>query len=251
MANYHLDGIVILMEKSLLELGTPRDMQKWARRLGLKVLSLEQLDKQNLVSQLHRLQETHAQALLMWGYLEETLAVRRTLADVGWNPRLFFSQAGPAMTEYSKALGDLANYTLGCGTWDPEVAGAFPGGIEFLNSFREEYKRDPSYHAANGYAAGVILAEAITRAGTANREKVRDVLSSLDTVTLVGRYGVDERGVQIRQNPIIYQWQDGRRRVIWPKILSTAPLQFPPGTEKGVTTSRSNAGAARIEKHLE
>lgn len=230
MADRNVDKLVIVVDQALMDLGTPREMLKWAKRFGLKVLSHEQLDRPNLATQLRRLQNTGAQALLMWGYFDETVTVKRTLAEVGWTPRLFFSQVAPALDEYGKVLGDLANYTLGSGVWDPEVSRAFPGGIDFMNSFREEYKCVPSYHAASGYAAGVILAEAISRAGDTDREKVRDILSSLDTVTLVGRYGVDEKGIQIRQHPIIYQWQNGHRKVIWPESLSTATLQFPPET---------------------
>jgi branched-chain amino acid transport system substrate-binding protein len=228
MAYHKIDRMVILVDEDLLRLGTPRDAVKWAHRFGLQVLCLEQLDRQNLEAQLRRLQQTGAQALVMWGYLDDTVAVRRTLAELGWTPRLFFSQVAPALDEYGGILGDLANYTLGSGVWDPEVGPAFPGGIEFLKSFRKEYGRVPPYHAASGYAAGVILAEAISRAGSTDREKVREILSNLDTVTLIGRYGVDAKGVQIRQHPIIYQWQYGRKRVIWPESLSTSSLQFPP-----------------------
>jgi branched-chain amino acid transport system substrate-binding protein len=228
MARFRIERLVILVDESLLRLGCPRDAEKWAGRFGLNILFLECLNKQAPTEQLRRARDVGAEAVLVWGYFDDAVAVRRDLAEIGWTPRLYFSQFGPSMDEYGNVLGELANYSLACGIWDPEVGRSYPGGIEFLDSFRQEYKHNPSYHATNGYAAGVILAEAISRAGDTDREKIREILSNLDTVTLIGRYGVDERGVQIRQLPVIVQWQNGRKRVIWPESLSTAQLEFPP-----------------------
>jgi len=228
MARARIDQLVILVDESLLALGSPREAQKWAGRFGLNILFLERLNKQAPTEQLRRARDAGAQGLLVWGYFDDAVAVRRALAEIGWTPRLYFSQFGPSLDEYGKVLGELANYSLACGIWDPRIGRAYPGGTEFLDSFFQEYKRDPSYHAAIGYAAGVILSEAILRTGDTDREKIREMLSNLDTVTLAGRYGVDEKGVQIRQSPVIYQWQNGRKRAIWPESVGNAPLEFPP-----------------------
>jgi len=231
LASCNIDRLVILVDESLLHLGTPRDARKWADRFGLKILLMEGLALKDLKDQLRRARDSGAQALLIWGYFDDAVAARKALVEIGWTPRVFFSQVAPALEEYHKVLGDLANYSVACAVWEPEIGRSYPGGIDFLESFRREYKRDPSYHAALGFAAGVILAEALSRAGSTDREKVRDILSNLDTVTLVGRYGVDEKGVQVRQRPVIFQWQNGRKRVIWPEPFSTGSLQFPPETE--------------------
>ncbi|AFM23541.1 amino acid ABC transporter substrate-binding protein [Desulfomonile tiedjei] len=231
MAESNVTRLVILVNDALMQLGSPRDAEKWARRFGLEVVSLETASMPDIGEQLRRARDSGVHAILVWGYFHDAVAIRKALASIGWTPRIFFAQMGPALDEYCKVLGDLADYSLGCCIWDPKIGSSFPGGSEFLNSFRREYKRDPSYHAANCYAAGVILAEAISRAGCMDREKVREVLSNLDTVTLIGRYGVDEAGVQVRQRPIIVQWQNGRKRIVWPETLRTAPLLFPPETK--------------------
>jgi len=231
MVGCHVDTLVILVDKALMDLGSPLGARKWAGRFGMKILFLESVNRQDPAEQLRRARDAGAHAIVVWGYFDDAVAVRRALAEIGWTPRLFFSQVAPALEKYGKVLGDLADYSLGCSIWEPDIGRHFPGGVEFLESFREEYKREPSYHAANGYAAGTILAEAISRAGSTDREKIREVLSALDMITLIGRYGVDERGVQMRQRPVIVQWQNGRKMVVWPEPLSTAPLVFPPGSK--------------------
>ncbi len=227
MAGCNIDRLVILVDDAMFRMGSPRDARKWAKRFGLTILFLESLDTRNLADQLRRARQAGAQGLVAWGYLDDAVAVRRTLTKVGWTPRLFFTPCAPALEEYGRMLGELANYTVGGSVWEPEIGRSYPGGNEFLETFLHEYCSPPSYQAAIGYAAGVILAEAITRAGGTDREKIRQILANLDTVTLIGRYGVDEKGVQIRMRPTIVQWQDGRKRVVWPEDLRAAPLQFP------------------------
>ena len=45
-------------------------------------------------------------------------------------------------------------------------------------------------------------------------------------MTLIGRYGVDRTGMQIRQFPVIVQWQGGRKEIVWPEELKTADPDF-------------------------
>ena len=59
------------------------------------------------------------------------------------------------------------------------------------------------------------------------RSAVADALSSLDTVTVLGHFAVDPRGMQLRHFPVTIQWQDGRKAVVWPRDLATAePVIF-------------------------
>jgi len=44
----------------------------------------------------------------------------------------------------------------------------------------------------------------------------------MDTMTVIGRYGVDKSGMQIRHFPLIIQWQKGKKKVVWPDKLQGA-----------------------------
>ena len=58
----------------------------------------------------------------------------------------------------------------------------------FLKAFREEYKKEPSAVAALGYDAYLVIVDAITRAGSADPQKIRDALAQ--TKDLEGAAGV-------------------------------------------------------------
>ena len=83
-----------------------------------------------------------------------------------------------------------------------------------------------SYHAATAYASGQILETAIKKAGSLDREKIRVILSSMDTISILGRYGVDKRGMQTKHFNIIVQWQNGKKKVVWPDELKTSDPIF-------------------------
>ena len=42
------------------------------------------------------------------------------------------------------------------------------------------------------------------------------VLADLDTNTIIGRYGVDRTGMQVKSVPLIVQWRNGRKVIVWP-----------------------------------
>jgi len=135
LAGCNIDRMVLLVDKPLLELGTPRDARKWADRFGLKILLMESLSLKDLKDQLQRARDSGAQALLTWGYFDDAVAARKALVEIGWTPRVFFSQVAPALEEYHKVLGDLANYSVACGVWEPEIGHSYPGGMVFWSRF--------------------------------------------------------------------------------------------------------------------
>ena len=86
-----------------------------------------------------------------------------------------------------------------------------PGCNEFYNAYIQGYNEKPSYHAATAYAGGQILEAAIKKAGSLDREKIRVILSSMDAISIIGRYGVDKTGAQIKHFNLIIQWQNGKK----------------------------------------
>jgi hypothetical protein len=42
----------------------------------------------------------------------------------------------------------------------------------------------------------------------------------------MGRFKVDEKGRQIGHNPILIQWQNGVKEIVYPTKLQTAPAIF-------------------------
>ena len=200
----------------------------WARRLGLDITIDSTFvtgteDLRPLVSQV---QESGAEAFIVCGYFEETVKVRSAMAEISWKPKAFYASVGPVLKEYSSTLGGLAEGTFSSTQWEYHAGLNFPGTHTFNQTFLEKYAMEPSYHAATAYAAGEILEKAVNRAGTLDRARIREVLSRMDAISIIGRYGVDNKGQQNKHFPLIIQWQSGKKEIVWPKDLATSEPLF-------------------------
>ena len=72
-----------------------------------------------------------------------------------------------------------------------------------------------------------MLTEAVKRAGSLDREKIRDAILKLDFNTVFGAFKVDQDGFQIGHKMITFQWQDGKKVIVWPEELAAHPPRFP------------------------
>src|SRR5438309_2039444 len=82
--------------------------------------------------------------------------------------------------------------------------------------------------AAQGYAAGTVLGEALRRAGSADQEKLRAALAALELDTVLGRYKVDPKtGEQTGIKAAVVQIETGRPLAVWPPELRAAKPVLP------------------------
>jgi branched-chain amino acid transport system substrate-binding protein len=229
LLRHGIERVAIVSADDMFSVTVAAGADKWAKRLGLKVTLLEQFKKgtKNLDDLAARIKESGAEAIVVGGHFDESIDVRRSLSSIVWYPRAYFATLGPAVQKYHDLLQDEAQYTFSMSNWE-ENGVQFPGSQKFLTDFSDTYGKRPSYQAAAGYSVGQILEAAIGRIGSLDRQKLRDSLSSLDTLTVLGRYGVDSTGQQIRHFALVVQWQDTNLEVVGPAdlqgIKSIAPV---------------------------
>ncbi len=200
---------------------------KWADRLGLQVVFRKTFknDMVNLDPIAESVKISGAEALIVCGHFDEAVNMRQALQNIGWYPKAYYASVGPVLQTYYDRLGDKAENTFSSTQWMYYDKLPFPGGKAFHQSFLATYNVEPTYHAAAAYAVGVLLTQAVQKTGSLDRKRIRDALASMDMMTMLGRYGVDRTGVQIRHFSLIIQWINGRQEVVWPSELSTtAPL---------------------------
>lgn len=204
--------------------------KKWAERFGLKTALYESFkkDTENLNFIVLKAKTLKAQALIVCGHFNESINVRQSLKKINWHPKAYFASVGPALPSFRDKLKSDANYAFSASQWEHEhhEGARLPGCKEFYDAYLKIYNESPSYHAATAYAGGQLIETAIKKAGRINREKIRLVLLSMDAVSIIGRYSVDRRGMQIKHFNVIVQWQNGAKKVVWPEELRTAEPVF-------------------------
>ena len=170
---------------------------------------------------------------------EDAVAITRQLKALNVNPRMVGLTVGVDSLKFYEALGRDAEFVYGVTPWVPElvdlragglipIARQYPGAREFIESYRKEFPgADSSYHSAAGYGGCQVLVEAIRRAGSLDSEALRDAILRMDRSTVFGRFKVDRKGVQIGSKMVMFQWQDGKKVIVWPEELAQGQPRFP------------------------
>jgi branched-chain amino acid transport system substrate-binding protein len=177
-----------------------------------------------------------ADALMGGGHYPDGSTLARQLHDQKAGLKWVTLLVAPDTPKFAE-LGDAAVGVSVPSQWMPQVTfkpDFGPSAKEFAARFNDKYKIAPGYHAAGGYAAGLILQHAIEESGSIDQAKVAAALNKIDVTTLFGRtkFSTDpkEHGLQIAHAMVLGQWQKkgGQlvKEVIWPHEAKTADILY-------------------------
>ena len=96
-----------------------------------------------------------------------------------------------------------------------------------MKAFRGKYQVLPDFHAACGYAAGKLVEAGLREAGTLEQEKLRDAFARVKFDSPLGAHEAGKDNMQMGARPVLFQFQLGRRQVVWPESAATAKLVVP------------------------
>jgi len=186
----------------------------------------------DFAAQVARARKMEADAWIAFGLPQDAVEMVKSFRRLGYAPRLFVAQ-GAAHPDFVTRLGQYAEYAIGITPYDRRAATR--GNGEFAVAFARKWSADPGPLAAEGYAAGRVLEDAVRRAGSLDQEKLREALSALETETPLGAYRVERAGAQVAARPLFVQIQRGRRQIVWPEAQATAKLlPYPSWAERPV-----------------
>jgi branched-chain amino acid transport system substrate-binding protein len=236
-----LKTIALIGEDSLFPHAAVKGASELARKRGLQVVIAEHYPKgtSDFSAILTRARATTPDAFAAATFFDDAVAVTRQAKDLNLNPKMFTVTVGSAQPKFYELLGRTAEFVYGPSQWEPElvtlragglipIARQYPGAREFVEAHHKEYPgADLSYQTAAGYAGCQVLTEAVKRAGSLDREKIRDAILKLDFNTVFGAFKVDGDGVQVAHKMVVFQWQDGKKVIVWPEELAPGKPRFP------------------------
>lgn len=164
------------------------------------------------------------------GYTQDLILVRKQMKDLGVTAPIVTMVTGPAYKEFTDGLGELANGVTSSSWWHHATSykgvGVWPTTADFYKEFTAANKGDPDYVHASCAAAAVVLGNAIERAGSTDKAKVRDALVKTDIMTFYGPIKFSANGMnQVRDLPII-QVQGKEIKVLAPADIKNADMQL-------------------------
>lgn len=177
-------------------------------------------------------------AIMGGGHFADGQQFAKALFEKGVNAKLVALLVAPPEPTFAE-IGDAAFGIVGPSQWEPLAAFApdfGPSGDEFVAAYKAAYGEEPSYHAAGGYVAGLILQKAIETAGSLDTEALKAALDGMDMMTFYGNIKFDttaeKHGLQIGHSMVYVQWQKDAsdtlvKQVVWPAEGKTAEPIYP------------------------
>jgi len=223
-----LKTLALVNEDTLFPKATVQGTIELAKKKGLQVVFVEAYPKGNtdFSAILTKIRAANPDVLGAATYFDDAVAITRQMKELNVNPKMYGVTVGGDLPKFYELLGKNAEFVYGSTQWEPELP--YSGAKEFSEAHKKEFPgADLSYHAAGGYGGCQVLVEAIRRAGSLDGEKVREQILKLDTNTVYGGFKVDQDGFQISHRMVTFQWQEGKKVIVWPDELAAGKALFP------------------------
>ena len=235
MARQGLDTVSILYEDSPFHRDAVAGARHWAKRFGMTPIFIKSFPpgSREHVQLLEDALRERADGLILSVYPPDGYLILDLLQSKPWRPAVLGMTIAPLHPAFHETAGPIAEGLFGPSQWEPDERIPFPGTMGFINDFERSFQKLPSYHAGAAFAACQIFERVITEVGALDHDVIRDRISGLDAVTVIGRFKVDHLGRQVGHNPILVQWQQGKKEIVYPAKMRTAPPRFDVFRETG------------------
>jgi len=152
------------------------------------------------------------------------MTIVKQMKELDFNTKVnvFIRAADPPV--WSQNLGKDGDYVLLSPGW--HFAARYPKVAELNEAHQKLFNRPADPLVGPAYACLQILADAVTRAKTLDRDKIRDAIAATKMMTVVGpvRFRADGTG---EVKVFFQQWLKGKQELVWPKEFATAPFAYP------------------------
>jgi branched-chain amino acid transport system substrate-binding protein len=158
--------------------------------------------------------------IFLSAFLNDAVLVLRTLRGLGIKTPVV-SAGGVASDAAGRAMGSGADRVFMPWSWNWDLP--IPGESELVAAYKQAHP-DAPYPPNNeqlgmGYAAGMIMRQAMETAASRDSQKIRDVIASAEFANLPmpgKRIAFDATGLNRHATLIVTEWNDGNAHTVWP-----------------------------------
>jgi branched-chain amino acid transport system substrate-binding protein len=183
------------------------------------------LDGKDFSAVLSKVRGAKADLFMVDAHLPDFITMHRQYLSAKMCNQLITYGARGTESDARTALGqDGVAYILSAVWWNRQLGNE---GLnkEFADAFKAKYGTDPEWYQATSYEAGRALLTAIAKAGSVDRQKVRDALSGLDIDSVLpgGRLSFPAAKGGQASYPFVVQQNlpDGSSPIIFPADVAT------------------------------
>ncbi len=192
---------------------------------------------------LMKAKKENAQVILIWMDMPETSILLKQWYDMKV-PALPFGTIISAAEEpgFWKATEGKGEYCMASVVNAGNAPSkATPWTMKFVDAYKKKWGLEPEgYGTSSSYMAVYTLKDAIERAGSLDSDKVVAALEKTDLMGVYGRIKFNPKNHQVIPSVdpnegavgTIFQWQAGKRIVVFPPKIAVGEVKLPPWMKK-------------------
>jgi len=170
--------------------------------------------------------------ILLSCYLADGILLTKAFAQLKIGAMVFAKGAEHSQEAFLTAVGNLADYHLWMIPWHKDLLEKDTSLKEVYSKYVAGTKKDLTSYGAMGYSNVYILKDALERAASRDRDKVRDALATTKITSgralmLPGKpleFGPDGQAKKVL--PIVMQTQNAVEKLVYPADLAPAANQL-------------------------
>ncbi len=201
-----------------------------ANARGYTIVASEQYapGSKDFTDSILKIKGANADILLALPTPPDGVAIAKQLGEQGFAPKFSMFIRAPDVPTWPKDTGTVGDYVTIAPGWFNAMK--FPG-VDQLNAEHQALpdvtpSRPADPIVGPAYACVQILAAAIEKAGSLDRDAIRDAIAATDLDTVVGHMTFNDDGTG--NMPVaILQYQQGKVQEVWPPEFKTAELIYP------------------------
>ena len=231
--NFKPKSMAIIYENSMFGTNGAMQMMSFCEDNAIEVSALIGYDREMASQTFFRpllapLTEEIPDVIYMISYLEDAVALVKTVRELKLTSLLCGGAGGFTLEEFVKRAGDAANYLLTATLWSEHLL--FPGAKEYHERYVQMYGVEPDYHGAEAYSALLVAADGLKRAESLRPQDIRSALNKTFMITPFGPvkfYSYEDFERQNSVRTLVTQIINGRFKIIWPPDLANSQFVQP------------------------
>ena len=205
-----------------------------AEERGYEIVAQESYDRgvTDFRPVLNRFAQADPDAVFMVSYAEDSVGIMRQISEVGLDADIYAGgAAGFALPGFIEGAGEAAEHVVTATAWTEALP--YEDVMGLYEALREELGgSEPSYHAAQAYAAVMTAADVYRRAADMSPASIQQALAETELDTRYGPIQFEDYDGYQNQNPldmVAQQVQDGRFVTVYvsPEVEAPGGLTFP------------------------
>lgn len=166
-----------------------------AKRYGIQIVADEKYTRGDVdyTAQLTKIRGANADAILDWSRYHEGALIAKQVKQMGITLPIFGSD-GAAHPKYIELGGDAVEGAYYATHFSPATSGHLPVARKLVDKVRAKYGKAPDFIHAEAYDAALVAVDAIRRAGSVDRDKIRQAIAATDLEGTRGRIRFDKNG---------------------------------------------------------